>query len=187
MTKTPATEAVEMRLVGKQYERPPLLRLTFDVVLRNRSIVPQWFFLPDRIALPALPVKVGIDGVEVYALGGKGRVVVARFGGTGRFQAILLPANAEARLRDLPVTFRGELPKTTLLVEVCIAKDFTLGGHTAADWLGINPLSAANSDVSVENRESLFSKDTPGLTEVPVLMVGARKIELQVKTDISEK
>lgn len=184
MSKTPekikagTNGAVEMRLVAKQYERPPVMKLTFDVKLHNRSAETVWFLLPDRIAIPPLPVRTGIFGVVVSALSGRGRVVIARFAGTGRFQAILLPANGEIMLRHLPITFRGELPKTSLPVEVVLAQDFTISGEPAAHWLGIDPVSDAKADVSMENPERLLSKDMPGLAEVPVIIVGAQRIEI---------
>lgn len=180
MSHSPKKESVEMRLVEKHYGRPPVMNLVFDVKIHNSAAEPLWFLLPERIAIPPLPVKIGVDGAVVSELTGPGRVVIVRFSGTGRFQAILLPPKAEIHLHHFPISFRGEWPKNTLPVEVIQAKSFTVAGQDAAAWLGVNPLCDSHADITASEGKVLVSKDTPGLEEVPVTISGEHKITLQV-------
>lgn len=170
MTPTAQPPLAEMTLIGVHYERPPLARLTLDVRLHNARAEPRWFILPDRIAIPPLPIKTGVDGAEVSVLGGQGQVFVARFSGTGRFQAILLPGKAEVTLRAFPITFRGELPKRTLPVEVSTASRLQINGEAAETWVGPHFLSDSKADVSADDRKTVHAREMPGHQEAPVVM-----------------
>jgi len=178
--------AVEMTIVGKHYARPPLIKISLDVTLRNRSEQPRWFILPRAVAVPALPVKTGVDGVQVYALSGRGRVVVARFRGTGGFQALLLPADAEVRMRQVPVSFWGHLPERSLPVEVITARRIQVNAEPVEDWVGPDFLSDAKADVSEEGRKRIHSRDAPGSQEVPVSVEQDQRIAVQVKSSPKE-
>lgn len=177
---------VEMTLAGKHYGRPPLVKLSLDVTLRNHGAQPRWFILPNAVAIPPPPVKTGVDGVQVYALSGRGRVVVARFSGTGGFQALLLPADAEVRMRQVPVSFWGHLPERSLPVEVITARRIQVNAEPVEDWVGPDFLSDAKADVSEEGRKRIHSRDAPGSQEVPVSVEQDQRIAVQVKSSPKE-
>jgi len=85
--------------------KPPLAELYFDIVLHNDRAEPRWFLLPGNFGPGTSPLgtRGGVDTVEVFAPHGSGRVIVGHFLGTGGFQALLLPAHAQIRLRMFPV------------------------------------------------------------------------------------
>jgi len=181
MTHAAQPTIAEMTIVGVHYERPPLARLTLDMKLHNGRPEPRWFILPDRIAIPSLPIKTGVDAVEVSVLGGSGQVFVARFSGTGRFQAILLPGKAEVTLREFPITFRGEMPKRVLPVEVSTASRLQINGEPAEAWVGPQFMSDAKADVSGDDRRTVHTREMPGHQEVPVTMEQDQHGTVQVK------
>jgi hypothetical protein len=168
---------VEITLVNKRYQRPPLVRLLVNVVLRNRASEARWFILPSHLNLP--PGK-GVDGVEVYHLKGRGKVVLGRFLGTDGFQALLLPANAEVTLRDLPMAYWGDLPKEAVVLEVAIAKQLIVGNEPMPIWFGGNPISDAQAEVSMAQQDKLSSRFTSDRREVPVSIVAAQRIKVKV-------
>ncbi len=102
--------------------------------------------------------------------GGQGQVFVARFSGTGRFQAILLPGKAEVTLRAFPITFRGELPKRILPIEVSTASRLQINGEPAEAWVGPHFMSDSKAEVFGDNRQTVHTKEMQGHEEVPVVM-----------------
>lgn len=181
VTRAAQPPTVEMTLVGVRYGRPPLVKLSLDVTLRNHGAQPRWFILPNAAAIPPPPVKTGVDGAQVYALSGRGRVVVARFSGTGGFQALLLPADAEVRMRQVPVLFWGHLSERSLPVEVITARRLQINAEPVEARVGPGFLSDAKADASEEDRKRIHSRDTPGSKEVPVSVEQDQRITIQVQ------
>lgn len=180
----------EIKFRELRMRKPPLVELYFDVVLRNDRAEQSWFLLPSNLGpgTSALLTKGGVDGVEVFAPPGKGRVVIGHFLGTGGFYALLLPARAEVRLRMFPISYWGDLPDR-LQVEVVIATRLTLGGESAAAWFGLNPISSARADV----RESVLSQNrmvrarhTPDRKEVVTLIEKESRLKVEVLLKGSE-
>ena len=175
--------AVEMKFRELKFRKPPLVLLYFDVVLRNSRSEPRWFLLPK--SLPensSIGAKGGVDGLEVFAPQGKGRVIIGHFLGTGGFQALLLPARAEVRLRLFPISFWGELPDH-LQVELLIARRLLIGGEDAKGWFGENPLSSVRADIAERSDDimrMLRSRHAPDNKEVATLIEEDRRIKLQV-------
>jgi hypothetical protein len=166
-TQRPAA-AIEFR--EARFRKPPLVDLYFDVVLRNKRAESRWFILPSNLGPEsrATPAKGGVDGVEVFAPRGKGRVVIGHFLGTGGFYALLLPARSEVRLRLFPISFWGDLPDQ-LQIEVVMAKSFIIGAEKAETWFGASPASSPKADImedSLNHRRMLSSRHTPDHKEV---------------------
>src|SRR5260370_1118391 len=153
-----------------QFGKPPLVELYFDVVLRNDRSEPRWFLLPSNLdpESAAIGTKGGVDGVEVFAPHGTGRVIIGHFLGTGGFNALLLPARAQVRLRMFPISYWGELPEY-LQIGVVTAKHLTIGGESAESWFGVNAMSRARADIaesSLNPRRVLRAKHAPDNKEV---------------------
>lgn len=183
-----ATDAAEklakIKFRELRFGRPPLVYLYFDVVLRNQRAEPRWFLLPKSLSAETAPdaSKGGVDGLEVFAPRGKGRVIVGRFLGTGGFQALLLSAGAEVRLRLFPISFWGDLPEV-VQVDVITAKRLTIGGEEAESWFGVNPLSSARADVAEKldsQSAALRSRHSADNKEVAVVFEEDRRLTLRV-------
>ena len=175
---------IEMKFRELKYRKPPLVLLYFDVVLRNSRSEPRWFLLPKSLSPKnsSIGAKGGVDGLEVFAPQGKGRVIIGHFLGTGGFQALLLPARAEVRLRLFPISFWGELPDH-LQVELLIARRLAIGGEDAEVWFGENPVSSVRADIAERSDDimrMLRSRHAPDNKEVATLIEEDRRIELQV-------
>jgi|GEM_PF-1971673 len=174
----------EFRFREMRLRKPPLAELYFDVVLRNGYAGPRWFLLPSNLGsgTSALLTKGGVDGVEVFAPHGRGRVAIGHFLGTGGFYALLLPARAEVRLRMFPISYWGEVPNQ-LEVEIVTARHLTIGSEPAAAWLGLNPSSSARADITetaLSQTRMLRSRQTPDRKEVAALSDGKSRFKVTV-------
>jgi hypothetical protein len=174
---------VEIKFREMHFGKPPLVYLYFDVTLRNHRPEPRWFLLPNNLPESATgSVRGGVNGVEVFAPHGEGRVVLGHFLGTGGFQALLLPSGAEVRLRLFPISFWGDLP-ARLQVEVVLAKRLRIGDEDAGAWFGVNPVSSIKADIAESPEHwtrSISSRSTPDNKEVATLIEEDRRIKLQV-------
>jgi len=175
----------EMTFREMRLRKPPLVELYFDVVLHNDRTETLWVLLPSNLGPEPASVgtKGGVDGVEVFAPHGEGRVVIGHFLGTGGFQALLLPAHAEVRLRMFPISYWGE-PPDHLDIEVVTAKRLTIGGEEARTWFKLNPTSSAKVDIAEDATNSMRmirSRHTPNGKEVAILIEKAERFEVQVR------
>ncbi len=180
-TRPPAEIMFREMHLGK----PPLVELYFDVVLRNDRSEPRWFLLPSNLdpESAAIGAKGGVDGVEVFAPHGTGRVIMGHFLGTGGFNALLLPARAQVRLRMFPMSYWGELPEY-LQIGLVTAKHLTIGGESAESWFGANAMSRARADIaesSLNPRRVLRAKHAPDNKEVPTTIEEDRRFEVRVR------
>lgn len=162
--------SVEIKFRELHMRKPPLVELDFDVVLRNDRAEPRWFLLPSNLGSENSPLlaKGGVDGVEVFAPRGSGRVIIGHFLGTGGFYALLLPARAEVHLRMFPISYWGDLPDQ-LPVEVVTAKRLTIGGEPASAWFGLNPSASARANITenvLSQNRMVSSRHTPDRKEV---------------------
>ena len=141
--------AMEIKFRAMRFGRPPLVYLSFDVILRNDANGPRWFLLPSNLGSGhgAIGEKGGVDTLEVFTPRGKGHIVVGRFLGTGGFNALLLPARAELRLRLFPISYWGD-PPASLQIETVIAKNLTIGVDKAESWFGKSPLTSVKADIT---------------------------------------
>ena len=73
-----------------RFGKPPLVELYFDVVLRNNRAEPRWFLLPKSLGpgIARVGTTGGVDGIEVFAPHGKGRVII-EYSGLEDFDSIL--------------------------------------------------------------------------------------------------
>lgn len=176
--------AAEISFREMRFRTPPLVELYFDVVLRNDRPQPRWFLLPNNLGAKSGSdfAKGGVDGVEVFAPAGKGRVVFGHFLGTGGFHALLLPARAEVRLRLFPISFWGDLPDQ-VQVRVVIAKRVTIGEEKLEAWFGTDPLSSARADITegaLSQNRMVRSRHTPDHKELGTLIEEESRVELQI-------
>jgi hypothetical protein len=179
-----ASPAAEMMFREMHLRKPPLVELYFDLVLRNDRSEPRWFLLPSNLGPePAsIGAKGGVDGVEVFASRGIGRVIVGQFLGTGGFYALVLPARANIRLRSFSIKYWGDLPEH-LQVEVVVAKRLTIGGERAESWFGVNPVSSVSADIAetlLNPYRMLRAKHTPDNKEVPITIEEDWRFEVRV-------
>jgi len=177
----------EVKFRNMRAGKPPLQYLSFDVVLRNRERSARWFLLPSNLGSGHGPIGEagGVDALETYSPRGNGRVIIGRFLGTGGFSALLLPGNAEIRLRQFPISFWGELPDS-LEIEVVIAKTLKIGDQTAESWFGPRPMSSVKADITEDAedvRRMHGSKRTPDNKEVRTVTEGVRRVKLQVSLE----
>jgi hypothetical protein len=184
----------QIRFCGEKPSKPPLKRLFFNVILRNRSDHPRWFLLPAGLyAEPNGPSAEGlVDVVEVRAVAPPANVKIATFMGStrlqpesaGGFQALLLPARAVINLSNLQIRFWGE---TTGLVPVTLvmADQLTVAGVPAAEWLGRDLLTDAHANVEDNAENIIFAKrPAPGET-LPVKIQGTEDFSVLNALSIS--
>jgi hypothetical protein len=174
----------EIKFRELRMRKPPLVELYFDVMLRNDRAESRWFLVPSNLGpgTSALLSKGGIDGVEVFAPRGSGRVIVGHFLGTGGFYALLLPARAEVHLRMFPISYWGDLPDQ-LQVEVVTAKRLMIGGEPATAWFGLNPTSSARADITesvLSQNRMVRSRHTPDRKEVEVVKEKESRFKLEI-------
>jgi hypothetical protein len=173
---------VEFEYCGFQPQKPPLLKLRFNLTVRNPNNAPRWFLFPaalysgeEKPPSPTAP-QGGVDAVELFVAPNR-EVTVARFLGTfrlrpadaGGFQAVVLPANAQVTIRSFPIQLWGD-PRAPLPVEVAVASGVSLAGIPAADWIGSDITSKDSATVSLDGLQVGVSKSMPELKEVPVII-----------------
>jgi len=177
-----AHPAAEIEFVEMKFRKPPLVELYFDVTLRNSSAESRWFILPSNLGQNQSAGKGGIDGVEVFAPHGKGRVVIGHFLGTGGFHALRLAAGAEVRMRLFPISFWGD-PPDQLEVPVIIAKRLTIGGEPGEAWFGVDHLSRGKADIdesAQSQKRFVHARRTPDSKEVPTLIGEASRVDVKI-------
>ena len=179
--------ALEIKFRKRRFGKPPLVYLSFDVLLRNDQGSPRWFLLPSNLGSghASIGEKGGVDTLEVFSPRGKGRVVIGRFLGTGGFNALLLPPHAEVRLRQFPISYWGD-PPNNLEIEIVSAKQLTIGGESAENWFGKSPMSSIKADIAEDaesTRRVRTSKRTSDNKEVPPLIDEDRRLKLQVSLE----
>ena len=176
--KSPA----EIQFVDMRLGRPPLAYLTFDVRLRNDTGSPKWFLLPSNIGPGHEPIggKGGVDALEAFLLLRTGRVTLGHFLGTGGFNALLLPAHADVRLRRFPISYWGELPES-VSIEIVIAKSLTIGSESAESWFESIPLSSKNADILTDADRAMRlgkTKHTPDNKEITPAIDVERRVDV---------
>jgi hypothetical protein len=133
---------VQMVFQGLHLERPPKVRLFFDVRLVNDHAVPRWFLLPDEVGSTMREV----DSLDVYRLGVDPRLIVGHWCGSDGFFALRLPAAARVALRGFPVSLWGDVPDV-VTIEVECAEGLAIAGAPAEAWFDVDPLCGAGADV----------------------------------------
>src|SRR5690242_8296319 len=60
--------AMEIKFRAMRFGRPPLVYLSFDIILRNDQNGPRWFLLPSNLGSGhgAIGEKGGVDTLEVF-------------------------------------------------------------------------------------------------------------------------
>ncbi len=178
--------SVEFEFTGKRYRRPPEATLFFDLTLRNENTDSRWFLLPAALHVLAEQAGVGVSGLEVFDLPGRGRVVMGRFYGTAGFQTVYLAAGATVKIRQFSISVAGETPDKVTL-DVVMAKGLMIGDESAESWFGMEVASHGDADVSRDSAAMLSSRHTPDLHEEPVTTVGEERVKVQVDLSRSRK
>jgi hypothetical protein len=167
---------VEARLVEQVRRRPPKSDLVLDVLVENPEEAARWCILP---AVLPVPEEGGIFGVEVSLLGGEGRVLVGRLLGRRAAHALLLPAGARIRLRQLVVGIWGEL-EPPLRLDVALATRALLGDEDLLAWFPSDPLCDVEADVGAPV-DLLAARSAEGLKEQPLALQGVTSAVLEVR------
>ena len=174
---------VEIKYVAMHLERPPKIRLFFDITLSNERAGPRWFLLPDRLGPEREAAAYAVDIIEGYELQGQGQAGVVHFGGSHGFQALLLPAGGRVELQRFPILFWGKMPDS-VLIEVISANQLTVGGKPAEAWLDIELMSDAQAMASAEalaNQSQVVAvKRMPDYKEVSVAIVEDSRVEFEI-------
>jgi hypothetical protein len=177
-------QPAEIKFREMRFGKPPLVYLSFDVLLRNDQNSPRWFLLPSNLGSghAGIGEKGGVDTLEVFSPRGKGRVLVGRFLGTGGFNALLLPARAEVRLRRFPISYWGD-PPSSLQIEIVIAKQLTIGSDNATSWFGKSPMSSVKADIAEDAENPMRARNTrrtPDNKEIAPVIEEDQRIKLEV-------
>jgi hypothetical protein len=167
---------VDMKFVGSNPGRPPMLRLQFDVTLNNGAAEPRWFLLPKE-AKRAAKNGGGVDGVEVDALGNP-PVLVGRFQGTDSVQALLLPAGGKISIERFTIVTFEDTQAGPASLEVVIARDLKIGGEDAAAWFKTDPTTPASADVSEDSQQRSGSRFTKDRSEVPITFTEDQRVKV---------
>lgn len=171
---------VAASLQGKLLERPPRVRLLLDVRMRNDAPGSRWFIFPMRLGNEPSQARE-IVGASTQWLGPDRQVSIGEFTGVPGFQAMLLPAGGEIRVRGLPVTGQDpDLDAGVITLEVLIARDLTIGGEPASAWFGGDPTCAVKADVQWSNDQVRSNRDNPGFQGVPASFIEERRLAIPV-------
>lgn len=178
VTKSPATPPTfAAELVHRQYRKPPLVNLTFDVTLSNTSSEPRWFVFPDSLGRSNVPGG-GVDSLEAYALSGKpGNAKLGDFMGTGGFEAVRAPAHARLKLHKIVVTARHRGGHVgPIEFDVIVARSILIDGKPAQAWFDADPTLPVSGELSREGlSESHIWRD-----EVPAVIDEDRRIHVEI-------
>jgi hypothetical protein len=176
--------AMKFRFVESYLERPPKVRLLFDVMLRNEQPAPFWFLLPDQLeCLPQWAIGP-VEGVEVYRLEGEaGQIIIGHFRGTGGFYALRLPGNAEVMLRRFPIPMWSPPPES-IVIETLTTSHLLIAGEPAENWFEMDPMSDTHADVQAdalaEQKKIIAGKSAPGPDELPVTVLDDEHMEILI-------
>ena len=142
---TPSTPEVGVAFAGLKRERPPLVRLFFDVRLRNGAGGARWFLLP-----------------------GEPAPLLARFAAAhGDFLGVLLSAAADALLRRVPFAFWGDPPER-LEVEFVRALRVAVDGEDIAAWLGGEVVTEAGASGDAGSARRVLRRHSDDFSEYPL-------------------
>jgi len=164
MNKSDKTVRGEAKITGMKPGRPPLINMEAELSLKNGGDTPVWFRIPSKLP----EGSGGVFAIEVFAVEGKGRAVVAQFLGSGGFQALLLPAGADVTIRNLPVSYWGDAPPADVKIAVEAAAGIFIDGKPAKEALDLDLLSDAKVDADFSAAKMLVSRKPGNGNEVPV-------------------
>lgn len=176
---------VTLRLTDIGHQRPEMLRLECELVVRNQSPRPRWLVVPD--VLPHATV-FAVDEVAAFRL--EGRVPALHCGGPAGCFALLVPPGGALRATDLPLSWWGDLPET-FTVEVALADSIVIEGREPAGWLDLElaveePSDAApivvNARALRDKREALALKHAEGYAPLDFELSDAESYQLQIVT-----
>jgi hypothetical protein len=144
-------ESTRVRIVYRDLylEKPPKVRLYFDIELANHGDEPRWFLLPLLAGTEDQEGPWCAEELACYVLGANGRTTIGVFSGERGFRALLLPGGGEAQLRDYPILVWGEIPSAVTL-EAAVAVQMRIWGQEAARWFDGDPTCLPHTDVSCE-------------------------------------
>lgn len=180
-----AEPAVEMSHIRVDMGKPPLVRLFFDVVLRNHEATARWFIIPAIVPPIPRPDGAGVDGLAPFSVGGKKHAILGRFRGTGGFYAARLPARGILKLSGLEIEHwssgdAGASRPALLPMEISTATELLLGGEPAERWFRENPLCDDRIEQPAASWTPLPTFRTADGKEVPATQVQATRISLSV-------
>ncbi len=174
---------IELTYVGKQHERPPVIRADFDTVLHNTRDTARWFVLPTHAKGTEQTYQV--SGLAGYRLQGDdgNQVIASRLRGTKGCYVIYVASGVQITLRQLPIRWRSALTDNASLT-AHVAKDIRLGKESITDWLDTSPLNTDDADVSGQplgdDLKVVYAKRTSDLSQVTVELVDAESFTIDL-------
>lgn len=140
---------VRIEFVEFYLEKPPMVRLFFDLWLANDEDTSCWFMLPVQVGEQQGDALWRVDALSVVRLDAPDAPLVGRFEGERGFSALLLGPHSRALLHDYPILTWGEIPDS-VTVEVFAVPQLTVWERPAAAWFGRDPTWPAGIEVNVE-------------------------------------
>lgn len=165
--------AIEMKFIETGFAHSPEEPLLFDVTINNLSGQTKWVIFPGKIDFTRKKEeRGGVDGLSILQKKeNENRIVLGIFMGTGGFQVLNIPPEAEIHLGKFSISHWDEdihIINTPFSIEIIIANDISIGGKPARDWFTVDPLCSAKADILCENLVILDEIMTPDNKEHPV-------------------
>lgn len=162
--------AFEAKVTQSVAGKPPLIRLTVEVVLRNGWHKPRWFLIPHM--LPRVPVGQpgGVYAVEGYVVDKAGRCLIALLHGSEESSALLLPGKGEAQLKGLEIDYWQEEPAKPIELVVRAAENVLIDGEPLQAWFDGYPVSDSRVSADYAGREFLGRRGKLGDKEGPLVL-----------------
>lgn len=172
MSKPSATATI----TGQKPGRPPITRLTVDVVLDNPTDAPRWFVIASEVRTD----HDGTGGVDRAEVRGTGAALVGSFFGTASFHAARVAAKSKATITGLAVVWWSDSPTDAVPpITITAADEVNLGGKPVREWFGAEPLLADGAvvDASVE---AGHEHRTPDGGEAALELVGGAPMKIDL-------
>lgn len=175
------TPRLALTLVECRPQRPPLVRLSFDVDLHNPGGRAVWFVLPTFVK-PGASEPREVYAAQAFACREEGRVVVTVFLGSGGCQAVLVPPRGQVLLRGLPVDLHDSKGSDQVTLTGLTAAELRVEGQPVAEWIGARLESDARAravyDLNVA--EHLGTHRREDFSEVPLTIEDARPVPFEI-------
>jgi hypothetical protein len=175
---------ITLAYTDKHFERPPLIRVEFDVTLHNPGAVPRWFLLPTHFA-EDMHRQYQISELSMWTLANDAHktVFITRLRGPHGCFVIYLAAGVEITLRGLPIRWRGTLPEHFTL-QAHTADEVLLDAESLITWFEDAPLNSQDADVDArtlaDDSQVQYAKTTPDLSEKTVHLANTEELLLEV-------
>ncbi len=172
---------ITLHYVDKHYERPPVVRVEFDVTLHNPGDVPRWFLLPTHAGKSD---TFRASELSLWALTNDAgeSLKIGRLRGTHGCFVLLLAAGVTITLHKLPIRWRGNLPEH-LTVTAYVADEVLLDSESLISWFEDVPVNAHDIEIDVQtvadDSQVKYAKYTPDLSEKTLILTHADTLTIE--------